>query len=214
MSTNDWSTSYYSPAPTAPPSWPGQYQPPAPYQTWAPQPPRRGSGWGVGLVFVTVFLGLAVLAGTVFGMSALRDHTGKVFHAPERIGRYPLMTSPEALQGAQDALGPVKNLHRAVSGLYGTGSRPTLVLIAGDADDTSSRVALDNAKAEGKDSGQAFGASRTFGDITCAPMTAPLRGTMCFWAGKTSDGALLHVGATNLGAVAKETAEARAAVEA
>ncbi|HEX8002090.1 MAG TPA: hypothetical protein VF519_05295 [Mycobacteriales bacterium] len=213
------------PPPPPPPGYaPPAYPPPAPApdaagwgspQGWNQPPPRRSRAVGIGTVVkggIAVVFAVGAISG---GVSAIRRDIADPFSRPNQIGTAQLLLDENSQKIAKDALDGTENIHRGVSGLYGVKGKPTMLLLAGDADDEDASSVFRTFAKESKEDGYTVGKPVNVGNVLCASVSGyDIPAVVCVWGGKKSDGVLLHLGERNGQRAGKLTAEAQAKVEA
>jgi hypothetical protein len=190
-----------APPPPFDPSGAGAPPPPPGYTPYSPGDPSA-AGWDVPnqtkkkfptRVVVSVAVVVALLA-IGFVSDYMRKHADP-FNTPQTIGNGTLMTDAESAKTAKEMKDNLKNVHRAVSGVYAIDGQPAFILVAGDSDDPNAKKIYEDFKDEAGDEGVTMGPTSTYGKVLCAPFKAQdTPGVACFWGSKKSDGVLMHFG--------------------
>lgn len=202
-----------APPPPFDPSGAGTPPPPPPgYTPYSPGDPAA-SEWAGGPAqpakkkFPTRVVVPIVIVVGLLGIGFVRDYMRKnadPFTTPQTIGNGTLMTDAESAKTAKEMRDNLKNVHRAVSGLYAVDGQPQFILVAGDSDDGSAKDIFDDFKDEAKDEGVTLEGSKTYGKVLCAPFKAEgTPGIACFWGSKKSDGVIMHFGTEDLNEAAR-----------
>lgn len=201
-----------APPPPFDPSGAGAPPPPPGYAPFSPGDPAAGD-WGGGPVeppkkkFPTRVLVPVLIVVALVGVGFVRDYMRKnadPFTTPQTIGNGTLMTDEESAKVAKDMRENLKNVHRAVSGLYAVDGQPQFILVAGDSDDPNAKSIYEDFKDEAGDEGVTMEASKSYGKVLCAPFKAEgTPGIACFWGSKKSDGVLMHFGTEDINEAAR-----------
>jgi hypothetical protein len=166
------------------------------------------------LKWVLIVCGLLFVVG--IGISVVLGISGKdaPLHTPATVGNAPRLTTKLARDLEEDTKSGFAKRQKPQAGVYGRNGQPEYLLVAGYGfEETGKQVLDDFIEDAGKE--MTFGKPSTMpGGLTCATAnTNGERGSICAWAGDSSNGILWALRNRDVKAVAGATVKARAEVE-